>query len=482
MADQLTSQLHALRHNKVPNARERASILQSISEAEIALSSGEDDQAQYLRSYISLLSSRLAPIRRLPFDVLSAIFMDSSLHNSIPDPDSSLLAGRGSDPLTAVSFHWRATAISTPKLWSIFSVSLYGNDNAQRLLQLYLDRSKNCPLSLQIRAIGKGQVHSGLLRTILGSCACWSKLNLRVDDPGLMACFAAVRGRLHCLEQLSLRIRGLTKNNTDTEEKMDAFEFAPKLTRLALNIPCSAFPQLPVAQIQSLTISTPDSLPLVTKFPNLIFLSCTGPNEFWATPFFLARLPSMVIHPTLMESLTTPNLTHLHLINGGTTWSPFRFVSFVRRSQFFLRSLVFENLFIDANDLRKILSLVPTVQTLGFEALRPNTLTDPLMRAVALGADGPHGRQLLPALLNFSVVGSYLFSTAALLDMLESRSASQVSESPGPPLSSLRHAKLHLKHREIGTQELDRLRALERRGVRLSVKCLDAEKQFVTVI
>ncbi|KAJ6479950.1 hypothetical protein C8R47DRAFT_603699 [Mycena vitilis] len=92
-----------------------------------------------------MASSRLAPIRRLPPETLSMIFLLLIF-------DYTLVIGQQRQhPVALVSLHWRAIALSTPSLWNRFSLSLRGGDGAFRTLQLYLSRSRGYPLTIEIR-------------------------------------------------------------------------------------------------------------------------------------------------------------------------------------------------------------------------------------------------------------------------------------------------------------------------------------------
>ncbi|KAJ7724573.1 hypothetical protein DFH07DRAFT_854724 [Mycena maculata] len=471
MSGQFASELWAVRQNILPDPVERISIQKSIYDAETSLSSlsaEQEDAACEIRARISLLGSRLAPIRRLPPEILSSIFVDPSLHTSI-SRGTFLLAGRGSDPVTAVSFHWRATALSTPHFWAIFSVSLCGTDNVMHLLQLYLNRSKNCALSLEIRVRGS-DVHPGILREILNGCERWATLRLDIVTPDLLSLFSPIRRRLRSLRQLSLQIGGGFGAGVSIEG-LDTFELAPNLSTLKLSLPDGVLPRVPFAQIKTLSISA-DFLPFAARFPNLSFLSVTGNPGEPSSPIVTADVPSLSAHPAVLQGVTTPTLVHLHLSGGGTPWSSRQFEVFVQRSQFALRTLTLDNVRIRGKDVVHVLPLVPMVQSLTLQSLQPHAITEIVMRALTRG-DGP---QSLPALTTLSLSGSYLFSTPTLLEMLESRISVDSHSAP------LRWVKLHLRHREFGAEQLDRLRALTRSGVSLSVKCLNADKQFVTML
>ncbi|KAJ7159668.1 hypothetical protein C8R46DRAFT_1287138 [Mycena filopes] len=144
----------AQRDNICPTPTEEAAIREALAEAQSQLNTAQnlDDavwQDAVLRRDIAYLSSQLAPIRRLPPEILSAIFIDPSFDGPVYRGTLALV-GRMSDAITAVSFCWRATALSTPQFWSAFSVSLSAKKDISERLLLYLERSGNCPLYLKI--------------------------------------------------------------------------------------------------------------------------------------------------------------------------------------------------------------------------------------------------------------------------------------------------------------------------------------------
>ncbi|KAJ7115356.1 hypothetical protein C8R44DRAFT_223341 [Mycena epipterygia] len=460
--------MSSLRQNTIPDSAERVSISQAVSEAEAhldALSSGPHDaeHVQQLRRHIEVLSSRLAPIRRLPPEILSSIFIDPSLHTSISRGAYSL-AGRGLDPITAVSFHWRSTALSTPRFWSILTISLAGKDNVIHLLRLYLERSKSCPLSLEIRAVD--HVNESLLGALLDSCERWSILHLHMH-PRYLSLFLPVRGKLASLEKLTLRASDINHmvGATNSVSISDAFELAPRLSRLEVSsmIPDGMLPRLPLAQIKTL-VTASHFISFATRCPNLVDLSCTSASaENLSQPHVTTDARTLSVFPALLPDMTTPKLDYLHLVGGGRPWSSPQFSSFVKRSQLNLHTLVVDRVVIRGNDFLDLFPLLPTLQSLILRSLRPHALTDKVMRALTL-AD-----QALPSLVDLSVSGSYIFTNAALLDMLDAR-------------PSLQRIKLHLEHRAFGGEQLARLRALRDDGVWISVKCLNVDKQYVTMV
>ncbi|KAJ7101857.1 hypothetical protein C8R43DRAFT_242594 [Mycena crocata] len=467
-----SAELSFLRQNITPDASERITILKSISEAEVRLSTlASADQAQELHT-IAVLSSQLAPIRRLPTEILSKIFVDPSLHTSISKPRAYMLAGRGMDPLTAVSFHWRGTALSTPQFWSIFSLSLSGSEDVAQLLRLYLDRSKSCPLSLEIRAPSAVRMHHGMLKDLLDTCERWAAVRLEIH-PNIFPLLSPARCRLPRLQKLDLQSPAYNAAADESSvTQMGAFELAPRLSRLGIEH--HLLPPLPLAQIKYLTVSF-SSLSLAAKCPNLRSLCCRdSPNVMQPDePILISGISTLSITPSLLRYLSTPDIDHLQLVWGGAPWSQAHFSTFLERSSISLRVLVLEDIHVHGKDLISLFPLIPTLQSLVLESLRPNAITDAVMTALSFNAESSpsHMDDILPALQSLSLSGSYLFSNAALLGMLESRGG-----------SGMQRAQLHLKHRTFTEAELARLRALGEKGMALSVKCLDRDKQYVTVI
>jgi hypothetical protein len=132
--------------------------------------------------------------------------------------------------------------------------------------------------------------------------------------------------------------------------------------------------------------------------------------------------------------------------------------------------LCIDNVFINEGGFLALFPVVPTVRTLILRDLRLNTLTDKVMYALTCGTTSA----VLPTLTNLSLSGSYLFRNHSLLAMLESRISATSCR--------IQRVNLHLKHRQFGAEELDRLRALVSNGVALSVKSLNADKQYVTLM
>ncbi|KAJ7199832.1 hypothetical protein GGX14DRAFT_572544 [Mycena pura] len=410
MSDVSGWDISSARQNLTPNEVDRASIQHAIAEAQLRLTTPQESEAnaQELRSRIAMLSSMLAPIRRLPPRILASKFIHPVLHTSVSRGSlPAHFGGRGLGPITAVSFHWRTTALSTPEFWTLFTITLPGNDNVARLLELYLERSK--------------------------PCARWTTLHLSVDSSQL-SLFSPVRGQLQSLKNFDLHVSRIgTREELMEVVVADAFELAPKLSHLKLFMADNVVPALPLNQIRTLTVSSWNALLFASECPNLIILAI--PHDFReATP------PPRV---------TVAALNILTKISQHT----------ISNSSKLLRSL----------DTCMVPLLHPAICVSSAHTVSPSPHPNrPLSRP--LSSSSP---PLLPALTNLSLTGSYLFSNAALLEMLESRVNFQ---------QSIQRVRLQLTHRHFSEVELDRARALQRDMVLFSLNCLDADKQYTKII
>ncbi|KAJ7140707.1 hypothetical protein C8R44DRAFT_761767 [Mycena epipterygia] len=104
-----------------------------------------DELNQFIDSHLALLS----PARRLPPDVVRAIFTAS-----LPSTRNSIMAGEDSPLLLCrICSAWRQLAISTPRLWSSLHIVVPGRSRINGLVEmvtLWLSRSGIIPLSISV--------------------------------------------------------------------------------------------------------------------------------------------------------------------------------------------------------------------------------------------------------------------------------------------------------------------------------------------
>ncbi|KAF8800305.1 hypothetical protein BYT27DRAFT_7200197 [Phlegmacium glaucopus] len=137
----------------------------------------------------------LAPVRRLPMDILGVIFIDclATHRNPIMDPSEAPIL------LTHICRDWRSIALSIPRLWSrMYIPVLQGITQYQyeplsfrdrmearcEQTQRWLRLSGACPLSIAIMPVrGLGPFHRPLLDAIIQSSRRWQQFELGPLSP-----------------------------------------------------------------------------------------------------------------------------------------------------------------------------------------------------------------------------------------------------------------------------------------------------------
>ncbi|KAJ7693087.1 hypothetical protein B0H17DRAFT_509260 [Mycena rosella] len=486
------SDLAALRQNAVPDPAICAALRESIAAAEDHLSTlpspdvspvaAQEDQV--IRRYIAIASSRLAPVRRVPPELLSAIFRGVFLSNP-----PITLGSTSPSPISAVSSHWRAVAVSTPHIWTDFAISILGGQNTLRTLELYLTRSHSVEIVLRIRAPNfthMNQVNHTIVTKLLQASDRWATADLRLSHR-LLPLFSTIRGRISSLKSLSLyvdtEIRRWPAGGGEPQSPAtdwDMFELAPRLDRVSL-MGVNAIPRLPRDQVQELELAASESVPrlirIASHFPHLRRLSFGGgfANPSIPSPGDVLHVSTLIscgpVPLQTLQILSTPQLVHLHIRNERMQWKLPPFRDFIARSGCTLTSLTIQSIILHGNDLLEIFPFIRTVEALTFVTLPPNALLDKVMRALTQSTPNS---PLLPALKSLKIWGSYLFTNTALIEMLESRTSPTIRE------MILHRVDLMIGHREFAAADVDRLRALQ--GVAVTLNLLNGTKPHIRVI
>ncbi|KAF7373712.1 F-box domain-containing protein [Mycena sanguinolenta] len=163
--------------NYCPTDQEVLEILSLLVEPTLRIKSLDDEIADLqrsidrlveerkgLRSYVEAHRALISPFRRLPLDVIQAIFiacMPTHRNCVMSATEAPILLGR-------ICSAWRAISIATPRLWSSLHVvepqkpsawptpykfdAVYNDKVVQRLetTQTWLGRSGQCPLSISL--------------------------------------------------------------------------------------------------------------------------------------------------------------------------------------------------------------------------------------------------------------------------------------------------------------------------------------------
>ncbi|KAK0197903.1 hypothetical protein F5146DRAFT_1116884 [Armillaria mellea] len=144
------SELHAesiqrVIHNLEAKLLEYESEISALETALSLLRNARNDLKHSLLAHRSLVS----PIRRLPIEILQAIFRDACDIDIFPyEPTHGDLATSSRTPLrlSSVCRHWRSVCLSTSELWTFHFVNLdlyHLPDSLRQLLSCYISRSNS---------------------------------------------------------------------------------------------------------------------------------------------------------------------------------------------------------------------------------------------------------------------------------------------------------------------------------------------------
>ncbi|KAJ7108978.1 hypothetical protein C8R43DRAFT_1043402 [Mycena crocata] len=230
--------------------------------------------------YVARCTSLLAPIRRIPPEILSQVFV---LHR---DAVFTIDAVRGRDEnsirkefgrtmnqlsaftntrnasaweifkITHVSVHWRNVALGAAELWSTFSFHCQWEDKDQQMYQVWLQRAGNHPLSFSFTCrhthanrLPGIQYQYGcpdMLETLLMRSEYWQNVHLSLDK-SYVERLNSIQKQIPLLQTLNLEITG---GRPTTAAPLPAFSVAPKLHDVLLSTKQTVTITLPWAQLK----------------------------------------------------------------------------------------------------------------------------------------------------------------------------------------------------------------------------------------
>ncbi|KAJ7656008.1 hypothetical protein DFH06DRAFT_475005 [Mycena polygramma] len=444
---------------------------------------------------VTLQAFSLSLVRRIPTDILLNIFDAlNSLPHKIPPrqgefdkmPGRDLTGvGDGAGPLLArVCSQWRAIACDYPLLWSSFSFPIFSQGSA-KLVDLYLQRSKSAPLTVEIDARPQVAASStGELAIALLAARSHHLFELRIlalarDVSISIPSLQALRDNLPCLEILQLPVWPALSTE---------FASVPHLHTLRL---CSGTELAPAthhfdrSRIRCLTLADASGHQLapytnVTEFTSLEIVKY--PRHAIST-----RLPDPPMSPgvgawtvrfdkrnnttsswgisNIFRRFTFPAL---HSLDVEFRADPSELTGFLHRSQCNLTKLVMRDCNVRISALLQILELTPNLETFAVVGGHATMITDRLFAFLAAHVDMVKN---LAKLSSLTLTGSFAFATAALVGMLEVRTAHDLVQHRDVCLNDV---YLSLPDRAVPVQVVERLRAL--RGVMVSLECIDNHK------
>ncbi|KAJ6630241.1 hypothetical protein B0H10DRAFT_1983751 [Mycena sp. CBHHK59/15] len=473
--------ISALRFNHFPEAHEAGKILEAIDVID----------TEYERYDPEILRERcrsvLAPVRKLPPEILQAIFL--LLRGSEPEvvvPD-----------VAQVCSHWRTVALGTPELWSIVSAGRTRFSYSQRyhdLLALFLERSSIQPVSLTIR----NPVDTRFVELVRRHSHRWRSLRLSSTNIRFYheLTQAFERSTFQMLERLVIVDATAELEPGQGVDPGDPgialFRDAPKLHDVVLKNPLALWrlPWIQLTRLQYDADAAADGLRVVQLCPRLVECSLDKlrvPADVDLSPFYpssklrslrlavdtrRAQAGESIVH-SFFACLTTPILISLEVVGQ---WSPVDFTKFLSRTQCQLENLTLGTGYMKDDKIILVLESLPLLKTLVLDAdvgtsrqLQNRVITDKLLRRLTFFPDSD---SLLPCLTHLALRTAVNFEDQVLVDVIESRWTPWVAELYGMPVSRLASFDLQLrgKKEHLAPFTVEQFRELFADGLRISLQ------------
>ncbi|KAF9060814.1 hypothetical protein BDP27DRAFT_394175 [Rhodocollybia butyracea] len=418
--------------------------------------------------------SILAPIRKLPSEILSEIFAQcGSYGNSIARKKSFDMSRQPAWAVSSTCSRWRRIALSCKPLWSNIRLDLHGthvaSSKAEYFAVLALNRclhlSHPHPLTLRTKSSLSDVTQTGmsLVRSLILHADRWQDLTIVNNESQVEVLPPDIRSsiQLPALQTLSIE-------TPHTMLGLQAFERAPKLRHFTLDgrlpnppvpFPWSQLTSInfqyfhgPVfaalgacSNLKSLTINADhserdspsrNSTSLPVKLPSLRYLEIAAAGNATTVDYDSLTL--------IFTSLTLPSLAELMVYNYDNDrflgkWPQRDFETFVRRSQCEITSLHLDEMPLSDTQALSLLRALPTICTLTIEDSRlmlkndkQVTITSTLVEALGVfnGIRNPFETRgvevLLPNLESLvlrsrSTPSTDLLDDKILVDMIKSR-------------------------------------------------------------
>ncbi|KAJ7654601.1 hypothetical protein DFH06DRAFT_1474504 [Mycena polygramma] len=331
-----------LNSNEPPEGSDLAFIHSVVSETEKRLTCLDDDitklqktlnQLEELRVLLSRYRAQnraiLSPLRRLPTEVLSEIFLwTSPTVGEDARTGSKLDVGASPWVLTHINARWRAIALSTPSLWSLIMIT-YSEECAAAsayplsLIESQLRRSQTQALKIHFHT-SPGAASSPQIRVfdlLSKHSSRWEELSLGLTVD-LVPSLPALRDRIPSLRRLWIQWNEEELTRVDS---IDGFQTAPSLLDASVfneyrSISCA----LPVHQLTryELDCSWQTHRAVLKLAPKLVEvrIDVDFDDEPWPSPDEIIDLPALrrlhVSDAEVLDYVKVPALEGLSLWVG----------------------------------------------------------------------------------------------------------------------------------------------------------------------
>ncbi|KIK54102.1 hypothetical protein GYMLUDRAFT_249856 [Collybiopsis luxurians FD-317 M1] len=475
-----------------------------------------------LREHSAKLRSLRSPIRRLPNEVLSPIFnffCDRNLLQEYPwskdfdfqpptDVSMNALTYLPAMTISSVCSRWRSLALSLPQIWSRVTLELSPENSrlpdVSRILsgflatlELHLQRSKDCPLTLNIHIPGSHDLDDNIVpdRLLALDAVCcnpWCVFSWR--GPQLLSNIPVPFFAHSALEELILL-------QTDPLS-LKYFERAPNLhTFRGRCISSHSLPIPPMATLSDVLLPCDfgEIGRVLDVFPNvrtLCLVECsaeasllsisTSPrlsNTITELQLFPQGSFSLTMLETTLSSFIFPSLICLAII-GLTSepytgpWPRVALETFLQRSSCNLTTFRIDTIGVCDWEFVAVLKLLPSltdleVNDIGLPIGQISPITPRVVRSL-------HGfitsdlhtstSPLLPNLTGLKIqFGGTAFDDGTFVDMVSSRWLPDSESTSDLGLSCLRSVTLRFKKRSMDGEAYRPLEYLDKAGMRVAI-------------
>ncbi|KAJ7664663.1 hypothetical protein DFH06DRAFT_1188302 [Mycena polygramma] len=458
-----------------------------------------------LKDHSAAVRSLLAPIRRLPSEILVHIF-DQCEHpiRNPPDPVSNayMLAGELADvarkPLLTVSqvcSRWHDIVVGTPTFWN--TIRVYGlwlwrtrmsSRKTTNLMKFALDRSGNTPLTFRIvlSFADSDNYCTPALKLLAEHCERWKTVHL-CCRPSQIPDLRGIKGKLPLLETLELEV-----DDPRPAAVRDLFQTAPRLKTFLIGgrlPPALAALHIPQLQTAGCLSQQPDQVPAAVSFMSSLpsqveyrlqlFLGHWRHNKVTGidlpptssniatlsmeTCDYFKRPHCVKAFSDIFASLTLPHLRDLKFRSRDApysliSWAHPAFLDFSARSSFHdhLHSLSLFDVIVTETELIEALFSLPSLHHLEISdhsivaghSVDELLITDTLLSALTLRPElNPPG--LVPLLNTLHCRSVLRFDDHRYLDFLLSRRREPASNS-APFVCRIHWISGHLRALDVG--------------------------------
>jgi hypothetical protein len=302
-----------------------------------------------MKKIVHDLSLVLSPSRRIPSELVQRIFVFTTYSPHLPNLIGPANANSNRTELRKVCSEWNCVALSTPEIWSTFSLSAHGmsvdEHEARRVvcrLRRWLVLGKDHGLTMALNFSTAG-FPDGLKMAVLSLLLCyiprWKDVRFTMDASILQLTDDALTRAFETLSSLECIIVDVTSGSKRYEARIDldirAFSEAPRLSQVSITNKTSNTPlcfHLPAANLHTVKQSGRggfiSSLDLINSAAHLVTLNLTGKIFYFTPPAYKKRLTlpslrSLSIRNTLyrnallLKYLDTPSLRNLTILKGN---------------------------------------------------------------------------------------------------------------------------------------------------------------------